>query len=119
MLKKTAMVLALGVLLAASFAWAQDAPSAVPAAFDPQTLVAALFAAGLPFLTQAIRHYLPNLPRMLVWAIPPVLGSGLGWALAQATAAAPGGWKGFALGLVAIALREAKSTFDQWGLNGK
>jgi hypothetical protein len=98
--------------------WAQDAVPAAASFLDPQALVAALFAAGLPFMTQAIRHFAPGLPRMAVWAIPPLLGSLLGWLGTYGGSAAPGGWKGFALGLVAIALREAKSTFDQHGLNG-
>jgi hypothetical protein len=124
MLKKRLMRIALftAVLtvsaVSAGLLFAQDTSAAALAPFDPQAFIAAMFAAGLPFLTQGIRKLYPGLPRMAVWAIPPVLGSVLGYVGSLMSASAPGGWKGFALGLVAIALREAKSTFDDHGING-
>jgi hypothetical protein len=116
MLKKTLLVTAM--LFVAVIAFAQTGDVSTPAPFDPQAFVAVLFAAGLPFLTSWVRSFAPGLPRMVVWTIPPVLGALLGYLGTLVTGAAPGGWKGFLLGLIAIAVREAKSTFDEHGING-
>ena len=85
--------------------------------FDWQSLVQAVFAALLPFLVQAVRDLRPTMPRLLVWTLPPVLGAVIQWL--GSLAAFPGfaGWKGFAAGLVAIALRELVSTLQEHGVN--
>ena len=83
--------------------------------FDWTALVQALLAAALPFLVQAIRRLQPQMPRILVWTLPPVLGGLIAW-LTQVGGMT--GWQGVAAGLAAIALREAVSTLEEHGING-
>jgi len=83
--------------------------------FDWTALAQALLAAALPFLVQAIRSLKPQMPRILVWSLPPVLGGLIAW-LTQLGGLS--GWQGVAAGLAAIALREFVDTLQQHGLNG-
>ena len=106
-------VLAMFVLTFAPMLLAQGAEQPIPAPLDPQAAVYAAFAAALPFLVEGIKKIVPGLPKILVWAAAPILGAALGYVGTFITGAAPGGWKGFLLGLIAIALREAQNTFAQ------
>ena len=83
--------------------------------FDWTALAQALLAAALPFLVQAIRSLKPQMPRILVWSLPPVLGGLIAW-LTQLGGLS--GWQGVAAGLAAIALREFVSTLQEHGVNG-
>jgi ABC-type glycerol-3-phosphate transport system permease component len=102
------------VLVASGFA--QDVPLELPAAADQvQAAVLAAFAALLPFAVEILKKFIPGMPRMLIWAAAPVLGAAIGWVTGIGGMT---GWKGFAAGLAAIALREFQSTFKQHGVNG-
>ena len=83
--------------------------------FDWTALAQALLAAALPFLVQLIRNLEPQMPRILVWSLPPVLGGLIAW-LTQVGGMT--GWQGVAAGLAAIALREFVSTLGEHGVNG-
>jgi len=83
--------------------------------FDWTALAQAVMAALLPFLVQGIRRLKPQMPRILVWSLPPVLGGLIAW-LTQVGGMT--GWQGVAAGLVAIALREFVSTLGEHGVNG-
>jgi hypothetical protein len=83
--------------------------------FDWTALAQALLAAALPFLVQGIRRLKPEMPRILVWTLPPVLGGLIAW-LTQVGGMT--GWQGVAAGLAAIALREFVSTLQEHGVNG-
>jgi hypothetical protein len=83
--------------------------------FDWTALAQALLAAALPFLVQLIRNLKPQMPRILVWSLPPVLGGLIAW-LTQVGGMT--GWQGVAAGLAAIALREFVSTLGEHGVNG-
>ena len=82
--------------------------------FDWTALAQALLAAGLPFLVQVIRNLKPQMPRILVWSLPPVLGGLIAW-LTQVGGMS--GWQGVTAGLVAIALREVVHTLQEHGVS--
>jgi hypothetical protein len=117
-LRKALLVVA--VLFVAVAAFAQDVAPPMPiGANEMEKLVIVLFAAVLPFVTDWIRKAKPTMPRMLVWSIPPVLGALAGWVVAYFAAAGPvNSWRGLAGGLIAIALHEARTTFNDHGING-
>ena len=83
--------------------------------FDWTALAQALLAAALPFLVQLIRNLKPQMPRILVWSLPPVMGGLIAW-LTQVGGMT--GWQGVAAGLAAIALREFVSMLQEHGVNG-
>ena len=83
--------------------------------FDWTALAQAVMTALLPFLVQGIRRLKPQMPRILVWSLPPVLGGLIAW-LTQVGGMS--GWQGVAAGLAAIALREFVSTLQEHGING-
>lgn len=118
MLKKT--LLAAFLMFLAVVAFAQDAAPALPLGeTELEKVVIALFAAALPFVTNWIRRAKPTMPRMLVWSIPPLLGLLIGWVGSYfAAGGAVNGWRGLAGGLIAIALHEARTTFQDHGVNG-
>jgi len=80
--------------------------------------VNAAIVAFVPVLVMYFKKFLPGLPRVVVWAMPMVLG-GLVTFVAQAAAGAgPGTAKGVVLGALGLVLRELVTTVKEHGLNG-
>ncbi|HEY6547630.1 MAG TPA: hypothetical protein VI589_06980 [Vicinamibacteria bacterium] len=104
------LVFAPGVL-----AFAQDAIPYPQPADQIQALVIAVFAAVLPIGVAVVRKALPTLPRIVVWGLAPAGGALLGYLTSLGGMT---GWKGFAAGLAAIAVRELVDTLKEHGVNG-
>ncbi len=95
--------------------FAQDGVSWPIPADQAQAFVIALLAAALPFGVAVLKKLIPGMPRILIWALGPTLGFAITWIT---SIGGLNGWKGFAAGLMAVALHEAKTTIEQHGLNG-
>ena len=106
------------ILLTAGLALAQAVPSPTPQDQPPDWngMADTVVVAILPALVYYIRKVLPKMPRVVVWAIPLLLGA-ITTTIGQQLDAGVSGWRGLMLGMLAISVRELASTFKQWGFS--
>lgn len=89
---------------------------------DWNALVNGLVVVVVPALVAAIKagaaKYLVQLPRVVVWALPLVLGGLISWITQLIPAIPSTSINGILLGAAAMVLRELVSTVKEHGVNG-
>jgi hypothetical protein len=105
MLKRIAAFTFLFALAFVCVVVAQEAPPPLPVGETPaQELVIGVFSLVLPFIVGGIRKIIPGLPKLVIYSIPIVVGGVVGYIGTLGL----NGWKGLAVGLIAIALHQFK-----------